>query len=936
MIDRTKTNTSRIATLLSGVGMLSIACPAFAGEEVLYAEPLPWVEEAKLDAGSIENGPAALVMDWQHRLEDGVVTSYSDMATRIDNPQALMEQGTISLNWLPDKGDLTIHRVEILRAGETVDVIGKGAEIDVLRREQGLEQRLLDGQLTATLAVPGLQVGDVLRVTHSVTIDDQALGDEMQVLQYLWTEPWHVGFSRTIVSWPQDEDVFWRAEDHAGLGAPVTEDGVSRIEVSLPLAKMPDMPFDAPSRFKRPPMLRVGTYADWQELSRTMEPHFTKAAEVEPGSEIAQQAAAIMAKSDDPLRRAALATQLVQDEISYLLNGLEGGNYLPQDADETWEKRYGDCKAKSVLLHALLTEMGIESQTVLVATRGGDAIPELLPVPGNFDHMIVRAVIDGQDYWLDGTSTATRYSNMGAVPPFYHALPLTEEGSGLVEMTQRDQPTPNLVMSVVSDYSAGLDLPAPFTLEMQMSGPQGAGFRQMVDQNNEENLRQLGKSFAASRGGGAISSVTMSYDEEEAVGTLIVSGIAQSEFEWKEGRLVVESDMQTGAGFNSTRAKPEWRDIPVATPGPMRNRILGEMILPSDMTGFEHQGTKSLDLSYANTRVLGNSVLDGNRFSGEIEVIQNLGEIAPDQLPEVKRAVRRFASEGSRLVAPEDVVWRWEVEPKELNKRVEPIVAAYGKAIEFAEEDDFSVLRERASFFFDVYRFEDALADLDVLVEKDTSAQVLQWRAIVLQSLGRQDEAIADMKRAYDFDADNNTAMSLAEMLAYAGRHEEALELLESLPVSEEDSAYYAGNLATALGLAGMMEEAKQVLADDLADKPQNATTLNNACWFRGLFDTDLDGALEICTRAIERATNGAAMLDSRAMVHYRLGNYDQALADLDSALDLNPGLSASHYLRGAVRLAQGDKGGREDVRIALRISPELKQRYDQHAVKVD
>ena len=101
------------------------------------------------------------------------------------------------------------------------------------------------------------------------------------------------------------------------------------------------------------------------------------------------------------------ALQLVQDQISYLANGMDGGNYIPQDAEFTWAKRYGDCKAKSVLLLALLKQMGIEAEPVLVASSGGDALPELLPVPGDFDHVIVHAVIGGTDYWLDGTNTGS-------------------------------------------------------------------------------------------------------------------------------------------------------------------------------------------------------------------------------------------------------------------------------------------------------------------------------------------------------------------------------------------------------------------------------------------------------------------------------------------------------------------------------------------------
>lgn len=917
---------------------LAICCanPALAGEEVLYGDAPNWIDQASLDTSDIDEGPSQLIADWQHWLEDGVVTTYADNAMRIDNPQALMEQGTISLDWLPDKGDLTIHRVEILRGDERIDLIGSGVEFDILRREQGLEQRLLDGQLTATMAVPGLQVGDVLRVTHSVTIDDQALGDEMQVLQFLGSEPWQVGFARAVVSWPADEDVYWRVEDHAGLAAPVTENGVSRLEVTLPLAELPEMPNDAPWRFRRNPVLRVGTYSDWQELSRTMAPHFAEAADVVPDSDVVAQARVIMAKTPDPLHRAALATQLVQDEVSYLLNGLDGGNYLPQDAEETWANRYGDCKAKSVLLHALLREMGIQSQTVLVQTRGGDAVPELLPVPGNFDHMIVRAQIDGQDYWLDGTSAATRLANVGWVPPFYYALPLSAEGSDLVQMSQREQTSPNLVMNVVTDYTAGIDLPALYTLEMEFYGPQGAGFRKLVDEGDEDSLREIARSFTEGEDGSSVSSVSVDYDEEKALGTLRVTGITSSDFEWKDGRLVFDADLKPDDAFNASRAKPEWRDIPVATMGPVRNHIVGEMILPAGMDGFVFEGPDNIEASYANTRVIGANSLEGNRFSGEVEVVQKLGEIGADKLPEVKREVRRFASEESRLLAPEDMVWRWQLDRKELDKRSEPILAAYQAAIEFAEEDDYGPLGERAAFLHDIYRFEDALLDLDRLVEEDTSAWVLQWRSNVLHSLGRTDESIADLQRAYDLEPDTDIALTLGERLAYAGRVDDAIELLESLPVSDEDSAYFAGTYATITGLSGDVPGGLAIMAEELADKPLNETALNSDCWYRGLFDTGLDGALEICTRAIERASNSALVLDSRAMVHYRLGNFDAAIGDLNRALELSPGLAASLYMRGIILTEQADRAGSDDIATALRMAPELKAQYAQHGLTVD
>ena len=413
------------------------SAPALAGEEPQYAQTPAWVQQADVPALIAERGPAEILYDRQFRLEAGLVVEYTDSVFRIDNPASLMDMNTQSLTWLPDKGDLTIHRFEIYRDGEVIDLVAQGVRFEVLRREQGVERRLLDGELTATVSVPGLREGDVLRIAHSVTLSDQALGHEVQAAEWLRSEPWQVGTARVMFSWPADAEMYWDVEDRVTLPEPELRDGYRWLSLDLPLAEADPVPRDAPYRYRRPSVLRVGSFASWEELSALMVPHFENAAQLAAGSPVAAEAARIMAQTDDPRERAALATRLVQDEVSYLLDGLDGGNYLPQSAEETWAIRYGDCKAKSVLLLALLREMGITSETVLVHSQAGDAIPELLPLPGAFDHMIVRGEIDGVVYWLDGTSTATRVANLADVPPFHYALPLREGGSGLVAMEQR-------------------------------------------------------------------------------------------------------------------------------------------------------------------------------------------------------------------------------------------------------------------------------------------------------------------------------------------------------------------------------------------------------------------------------------------------------------------------------------------------------------------
>ncbi|HWK40940.1 MAG TPA: DUF3857 domain-containing protein [Croceibacterium sp.] len=923
------------ARLMAATALVCSA-PVFAGDKVLYGPAPGWVSEASLDDVKADRPPAQLIADFQHRLESGVVRSYYDSAVRIDNSQMLMEQNTLSIGWLPDKGDLTVHRLEIHRDGEVIDLIRDGADFDVIRREQGLEARLLDGELSATLAIPGLRVGDVLRTAYSVSVKDQALGDEVQVLQYLGSKPWRVGLGRTIVSWPEGQKMRWSVERDAFTGEPQLRDGYRFIEIDLPVAEPKEMPQDAPSRYLRPTVLRVGSFDGWNELSRQMAPHYDAAAEVGADSEVAAQAAAIMRQANDPLERAALATRLVQDKVSYLLDGLDGGNYLPQNAEFTWEKRYGDCKAKSVLLLALLNRMGIDAEPVLVATRGGDALPELLPLPGDFDHVIIRASIGGEDYWLDGTSAATRLANIGDVPPFFHALPLRAGGADLMPIAQRDKSIPDMRMAASIDHSAGVDFPAMFTLTVDVAGPAGAMVEAMADADDPELRRRIAAAFTERNGfeGGILTGLDISYDKETGVGRFAVSGITTPEFEWREGKFVVDTDMAADSlSFNANRSRREWRDIPVATPGTSYVITDVTMLLPEGGKGFALNGPARMEGGFANTRLLVESDLNGAALHSQSHVWQRLGEVAPGDIGEARRQAQRIVADRTQLVPPAQAVWRWDLTEQQRRDKAAPFLAGFEKATELVADDDYNPLIQKAMFLQHIFEYEEALAVYDELVDLSPSAWAHFQRAGVLVAMGRRDDAVADLQEAYDLEPANYTGFELARAMGYAGRPEEALDLLDSLPVKEDERIAYADARATLTGLLGKTSEALEMLAEEVAGKPDNSNVLNSQCWFRGLFNVGLEDAISGCTRAVERSDNVMAALDSRAMVQYRLGNYDAAITDLNAALRLAPGLPESRYLRGVVRLKKGDSAGREDIDTALRMSPHLAEFYGRHGV---
>jgi tetratricopeptide (TPR) repeat protein len=87
--------------------------------------------------------------------------------------------------------------------------------------------------------------------------------------------------------------------------------------------------------------------------------------------------------------------------------GLEFGihGYKPYRVDDVLRRRFGDCKDKASLMHALLEAMGIDSRLVLLRMRRLGSIPESPASLAVFNHAILY--VPDLDLFLDGTATFT-------------------------------------------------------------------------------------------------------------------------------------------------------------------------------------------------------------------------------------------------------------------------------------------------------------------------------------------------------------------------------------------------------------------------------------------------------------------------------------------------------------------------------------------------
>ncbi|MFA9200800.1 MAG: DUF3857 domain-containing protein [Cypionkella sp.] len=491
---------------------------------------------------------------WVHLDADGQRT-FIGQRVRLLQPQAL-QAGNLAIAWNPAVGSPTLHTLRVYRGENTIDLAGS-AEFEVLRREDQLEQAMLSGVLTAVLKVPDLRVGDELEIEYSMPSGDPTLGAQSAGLLG-WAGTPLPGRYRMGLSWEPGQAPVVRATDD--LGSALTR-GESSLLVQVDNPPPVAPPKHAPPRYQWQRVIEFTDFASWSDLSRRFAPLYAAAAKVDPASPIKAEAARIAAAHNTPAARARAALQLVQEQVRYIYVGLDGGNFRPASADETWQRRYGDCKGKSALLLALLNELGIPADAVLVNNEGADdGLDARLPSPAMFDHVVVRARIGGETYWLDGTMPGV--VDMGTRPlvPYRWVLPLTTAGSALDKMPQTPLALPEEMGLYESDARAGFDKPARKVQTVVKRGVPGVAEYLQLSTLTPDQLTQ---SFRNAAAGGeewdTVDQVSYRYDRATQASVLTIAGNGPVEWD-KDGTSYSLS--LPGGGFSppERRLRPAEQD----------------------------------------------------------------------------------------------------------------------------------------------------------------------------------------------------------------------------------------------------------------------------------------------------------------------------------------------------------------------------------------
>ena len=139
----------QIATLALCVPLVAVAqSPKTGVPQYEIAPPAGWVQPppafgaAYATGANASSGSEYLLVDRQARL-DGAASLYSRFVVRPLNPAGVSSESQVSIVFDPEREHLRVHGVTVHRGIETVDELKRG-RIEVLQRESGLEQGLLE------------------------------------------------------------------------------------------------------------------------------------------------------------------------------------------------------------------------------------------------------------------------------------------------------------------------------------------------------------------------------------------------------------------------------------------------------------------------------------------------------------------------------------------------------------------------------------------------------------------------------------------------------------------------------------------------------------------------------------------------------------------------------------------------------------------------
>ncbi len=499
---------------------------AIAESENYQLAPEPsWIIPARLsdyaqfDKSTVVGGVDYLLVDRQIQVSDSGADVFFQQSMEVLNRTGAEEVSQISIDFDPSYQSLTVHRIDIVRDGQRLDRFNP-KNVNLLRREQSLESLIYDGTTTFHTILEDIRPGDIIHYSYTVHGRNPVFQEKFYGGYSLqWSVP--VRQARIRMLFPSERKIM--TTQHRSKITPTTRKLGTFTETVWDQSDISALNIDpsTPNWFDPYAWLQFTETSSWEEV-RQWADNLYRLNDIDAG--ISELAGGFHREYETREERIVAVLNFVQEEVRYLGIEINQGSHLPSKPEEVLNRRYGDCKDKTILMVALLRSLDIESYPALVSTSRRQAVEELSPSPLVFNHVLVQVRHNGKIYWLD----PTRSNQGGNLPNLYQpdygrALVIDGESTSLTSMPKMTPIKNKRNIFEHYDFPKGIGGVGRLTVTTDYLGYQADRMRMVLEENGPEKIQNNYLEFYSKRYPGVIAAKDLVVTDDSKANKVVIT-----------------------------------------------------------------------------------------------------------------------------------------------------------------------------------------------------------------------------------------------------------------------------------------------------------------------------------------------------------------------------------------------------------------------------
>lgn len=264
---------------------------------------------------------------------------------------------------------------------------------------------------------------------------------------------------------------------------------IEREDYSLPLVERLPLVFFSPDQFDY--MGSQGGFSNWQDLGLWL--YALNANRDELSNEFKNKLHALTDTCATDKSKITVLYQLLKETTRYVSIQLGIGGFQAATAQEVLRSGFGDCKGLTNFMHAMLKEVGINSNYTIISTENRYLYSDYASI-NQCNHAILQVPLSNDTLWIECTNPSLPLGYVHDHIAGHNAIVITSEGGRLVTLPQYPD-SANLQLSIV-DITVDIDGNANLRIKQKSTNHQYRVKSQLVDATERQKRDYLLESLS--------------------------------------------------------------------------------------------------------------------------------------------------------------------------------------------------------------------------------------------------------------------------------------------------------------------------------------------------------------------------------------------------------------------------------------------------------